>query len=127
MKANDYKGPWPWKNFAPIEIGCRHCGELWKGEKMPEYFRDGMTKLQALREAWGKPIIVNSGHRCNFHNQLIGGAKNSQHLKLALDCRCPMEEQEAFCKLALEMGFTVARPYPEDGFVHLDMGKPRTW
>lgn len=36
--------------------------------------------LDPLREAWGKPIRVNSGFRCTELNKVVGGAKNSQHL-----------------------------------------------
>lgn len=35
--------------------------------------------LDPLREAFGKPIIVNSGFRCEKLNKLVGGAKTSQH------------------------------------------------
>lgn len=37
--------------------------------------------LDPLREAWGKPIIVNSGYRCSMLNTIVGGARNSQHLR----------------------------------------------
>jgi hypothetical protein len=33
-----------------------------------------------LREWYGKPIIVNSGYRCEALNKAIGGAKSSQHM-----------------------------------------------
>lgn len=36
--------------------------------------------LDPLREAYGKPIIVNSGYRCPELNKAVGGVKNSQHL-----------------------------------------------
>ena len=35
--------------------------------------------LDPLREAYGKPIIVTSGYRCEKLNRAVGGAKNSQH------------------------------------------------
>lgn len=37
--------------------------------------------LDPLREAYGKPIIVNSGYRSVELNRAINGAKSSQHLK----------------------------------------------
>lgn len=37
--------------------------------------------LDPIREAWGKPIGVNSGYRCRRLNEAVGGATNSQHLK----------------------------------------------
>ena len=36
--------------------------------------------LDPLREWYGKPIIVNSGYRCEALNKAIGGAKSSQHM-----------------------------------------------
>lgn len=35
--------------------------------------------LDPLRKAYGKPIIVTSGYRCDKLNQLVGGVKTSQH------------------------------------------------
>lgn len=35
--------------------------------------------LDPLREAYGKPIIITSGFRGKELNDVIGGAKNSQH------------------------------------------------
>lgn len=36
--------------------------------------------LDPLREAWGKPITVNSGYRCPELNRAVGGARASQHM-----------------------------------------------
>lgn len=35
--------------------------------------------LDPLREAYGKPIIVTSGFRCEELNRLVGGSKTSHH------------------------------------------------
>lgn len=35
--------------------------------------------LDPLRQAYGKPIIVNSGYRAPLVNRAIGGVRNSQH------------------------------------------------
>lgn len=37
--------------------------------------------LDPVREAWGKPIRVNSGYRCAKLNKAVGGVANSQHMK----------------------------------------------
>lgn len=37
--------------------------------------------LDPLREAYGKPIYVNSGYRCPKLNKAVGGVSNSQHVK----------------------------------------------
>jgi hypothetical protein len=39
-----------------------------------------LNVLDPLREAYGKPIRVNSGYRSPRLNLVIGGAKNSQHM-----------------------------------------------
>lgn len=36
--------------------------------------------LDPLREAWGKPIHVNSGYRCKALNTAVGGVPASQHM-----------------------------------------------
>lgn len=35
--------------------------------------------LDPLREKWGKPIVVNSGYRCDKLNKAVGGSSTSQH------------------------------------------------
>lgn len=37
--------------------------------------------LDPLREAWGKPITVNSGYRCAALNRAVCGSPSSQHTK----------------------------------------------
>ena len=37
--------------------------------------------LDPLREAWGKPIYVNSGYRSAAVNKAVGGVATSHHLK----------------------------------------------
>ena len=36
--------------------------------------------LDPVREAYGKPIYVNSGYRCEKHNKAVGGVPKSQHM-----------------------------------------------
>lgn len=50
-----------------------------------ETVKENLTALVAnildpLREAWGKPLRVSSGYRCQKLNSAVGGVKNSQHL-----------------------------------------------
>ena len=37
--------------------------------------------LQPLRDAWRKPLKVNSGYRCKALNAAVGGVPTSQHVK----------------------------------------------
>ncbi len=105
---------WPWPDFTPAEVACKCCGELF-------YDSAAMDALQDLRNAWGRPIIVNSAHRCTKHNRDVGGVENSQHLKIAFDCRCPGRDQGAFIAAARAAGFRGIGRYPSRGFVHLDL------
>ena len=44
--------------------------------------------LDPLRKAWGSPIIVTSGYRCEELNRKVGGAPYSYHrLGMAADIR----------------------------------------
>lgn len=36
--------------------------------------------LDPLREAWGAPIIVDSGYRCQRLNKIVNGSPTSQHM-----------------------------------------------
>lgn len=40
-----------------------------------------LSRLDQIREAYGKPIIITSGYRCPELNKIVGGKKNSQHLR----------------------------------------------
>ncbi len=45
--------------------------------------------LQPLRDAWGKPLKINSGYRCPELNKAVGGVATSQHVKgEAADVAC---------------------------------------
>ena len=111
---------WPWTNFSPKEVACKHCGEM-------VLDRDAMDALQTLREDWGKPIVLTSAHRCTTHNRKVGGTEGSQHLHIAFDCACPASDQAAFVEFARQAGFTGIGRYPKRGFVHLDCGPKREW
>lgn len=56
--------------------------------------------LDPLREAYGKPIIVTSGFRCERLNKLVNGSKTSQHrLGQAADIRTVEDTREENKKL----------------------------
>lgn len=117
---SQFQDEWRWKNFTPAELACKHCGE---------YYHDpaSLDALQLLREGWGKPIVINSAHRCETHNRIVGGSQNSQHLKIAFDCVCQRKDQDQFVSAALIAGFTGIGRYASRNFVHLDMGPKRGW
>lgn len=56
--------------------------------------------LDPLREAYGHPIIVTSGYRCEKLNKAVGGAASSQHVKgEAADIRSVADTPEENKKL----------------------------
>lgn len=74
--------------------------------------------LQPLRDAWGKPITINSGYRCEKLNKAIGGVATSQHTKgQAADCG--VDDPLALARLLIDLTleFDQAIIYPT--FVHI--------
>lgn len=45
--------------------------------------------IQPLRDAWGKPLAINSGYRCKEVNEAVGGAPTSQHCSGSAADVCP--------------------------------------
>ncbi len=73
--------------------------------------------LQPLRDAWGKPMTINSGYRCPALNKKVGGVPSSQHVKgQAADVGCsdPLE----LARLTLNMGLDYDQMIVYPTFVH---------
>ena len=74
--------------------------------------------LDPLREAYGKPIRVNSGFRCEKPNKKVGGSKTSDHLHgMAADITAgiPKENKRLFY-LIQELGLPFKQLIDEKGF-----------
>lgn len=57
--------------------------------------------LQPLRDAWGKPLVINSGYRSARLNAAVGGVATSQHTKgEAADIKAP--DPLALVKVAID-------------------------
>lgn len=74
------------KNFNTKEFACHD------GSPVPlryiENVRTLAKNLQALRDHFNEPILINSGFRTGKYNKSIGGANNSFHLRaMAADIR----------------------------------------
>lgn len=48
-------------------------------EEVKKNLEELIECLDGLRKAWGSPIIVTSGYRCEELNEKVGGSKNSAH------------------------------------------------
>jgi len=66
-----------------------------------------LVKCDALRELYGKPLVVASGYRTPERNAQVGGVKNSSHLQgYAVDWKnISDEEMIAFLDAAWNVGF----------------------
>lgn len=57
-------------------------------EKVIDNLNYSCSRMDEIREQYGKPIYVNSWYRCKELNAEVGGAENSKHLTgLAVDIR----------------------------------------
>jgi len=61
------------ENFRSEEFQCR-CG--CRAAQMQYKF---ISRLQRLRQAHGRPLIITSGFRCLPYNKAIHGAADSRH------------------------------------------------
>ena len=59
--------------------------------------------LDPLREAWGSPIIINSGYRCPLLNKAVGGSKTSSHMSgWSVDMRPKNGKMEEFKRFVID-------------------------
>lgn len=103
-------------NFMLSEFECTH-----PQHKHVQLCEDLLDRLQKLRTALGRPIIINSAYRCSVRNTQVGGSPNSQHmLGTAVDIRVTGMTPQAVAAEAEKIGFKGIGIYPSKGFVHLD-------
>lgn len=114
-------------NFSESEFRCKHCGKV---NMEPDF----LSRLQAVRTAYGKPMIVTSGYRCSDHPIEKRKAKPGAHaLGLAADVAVRGGDAYLVLKLALEQGFTgigINQKGP-GRYLHLDTSteapRPNVW
>lgn len=113
------------RNFDRSEFACQcGCG-------FDRVEPDFITMLQQVRDALGVPVRVNSGCRCQQHNDDVGGVPHSAHMRgRAADIAVwDSEYRWQLVSHALEVGFK--RIGIGKTFVHLDndpfLPQPRMW
>lgn len=110
-----------WPNFSPAEIACRGSGAVLIDPA-------ALDKLQLLRSAIGKPLIVTSGYRSPAHNKAEGGEPGSLHLEgRAFDIAIANHDPTRLEDAARRFGFGGIGRYPNNGFIHIDTGRVRWW
>ena len=121
------------QHFTRREFACK--GEDCCGHSAPVNLQL-VFALELLRAETEKPLVINSGFRCKTHNEVIGGAENSQHcLGTAVDIKTPMgySDNQFFeiCKaLNLNGEFIFSAVGLYEGRIHLDIRiteKQITW
>ena len=110
-----------WPNFTPSELACL-CS-ICQGELY--YDESSFDAIQAVRDLLGKPVHINSGHRCVAHNRVVDGKRFSRHLKIAFDVSLEGHDRKEVLQAAVEAGFTGIGMYST--FVHMDLGRKRQW
>lgn len=78
-------------------------------------------KLELVRQALGKRIIITSGYRCPALNSRVGGVSTSAHTKgLAVDFRCDYETPRQICQRLIDAGVQFDKLIQEhDQWVHI--------
>jgi len=111
---------WRWPNFPPDEpyLACPCCGQLCVHEP-------SLDMLQRARELVGRPIRLNSGHRCVIHNARVRGAPLSQHKKIAFDVSLYDHNPQRLLACLREAGFSTFGFYRT--FIHTDIRPGRRW
>jgi uncharacterized protein YcbK (DUF882 family) len=79
FKKKENKQLSPHFNSSEFECSCDNCDVQLIDEEL-------ISKLEKVRELYGRSIRVNSGYRCADHNAKIGGKIRSSHMSgLAAD------------------------------------------
>ena len=107
------------RHFTVDELACPCCGAFNINES-------SLFKLDLLRESLGVPLVINSACRCSFHNEKVGGTKNSSHLvdnfdkkSFAFDVVVTDDSMRfQLVRKAMSLGFHRIGIYKN--FVHLD-------
>ena len=100
-------------NFKLREFQCRCCGTVKLCPKL-------LAKLQAVRDAWGGPLVITSGFRCSSRNKAVGGAKASFHLLgMAADIAASKNDQQVLKEIAQKIGFSEIILGGNENYVHV--------
>jgi len=124
------KVKWAFKNFEPEEFICK-CYERCSHKHIHVLHGRIPEMAQRRRDELGKPLTITSALRCPAWNShpSIGGIRQSFHIKgLAFDISFegidPVQEARHWAHGMGHRGGLIA--YPEQGFVHIDLGPGRS-
>ena len=85
-----------------------------------------INMLDIVRKKYGKSVVINSGYRTPEHNEAVGGASSSSHLKgLAVDIACKNStDRFKLINILLQVGFK--RIGMGSTFIHADIDKDKS-
>lgn len=116
-------------NFSEAELRCKHSG-------LCEMHPDFMKRLQSLRGAFNRPMVITSGYRHPTHpvEAAKKGMVGAHTFGRAVDVAIQGPDALRLVQLALAYGFTgigVAQKGPSR-FIHLDdvttgLPRPNIW
>lgn len=100
--------------FLPKELAS-------KGDSSIKIEKKALAALNAVRDEYGKPLIITSAFRDVRHNKKVGGSPVSRHLEgIAFDISIPSHSVGLQLeKIAIANGFTAIGRY--SNFIHIDM------
>jgi uncharacterized protein YcbK (DUF882 family) len=117
--------------ISGVEYRCRHCSALppdYKSDDPPYCYQVLFDDFKAIREAWGKSIVISSGYRCPVHNVAVGGESISVHVfGLALDLTVDRKDVDEFMALARAVAPDLRKGWAKyitlhTPIVHIDVG-----
>ena len=89
-----------------------------------------ISQLDKVRELLKHPMYISSGYRCDALNNLVGGAKDSYHLRgLAVDFVCPAfgsstQVVDAIINSGIEYDMLILEyPNKPNSWVHIQFSK----
>lgn len=110
------------RNELACKCGCNRIGGY------PINLKRLLSCLERMTEFAGTKPVITSAYRCAEHNAEVGGVKNSYHCRdMAADLYIPGINLNQIARLARKSGFTGIGKYVQKGFVHCDIGPPRSW
>ena len=111
------------KYFDKSEFTCKcGCG-------VTKVDRALLERLDQLREAVGRPLVIASGYRCPAHNAAEGGVSDSAHtLGLAVDIKIGSGQERFDLLSRILRGYFFKRVGIAKTFIHVDLdeSKPQT-
>jgi uncharacterized protein YcbK (DUF882 family) len=116
-------------NFELAEFECKcGCGAV----RVSSDLYDLVGRLQAVRNAIGRPVRVTSGYRCAKHDAAVGTSSNPgagpHTLGIAADIVVDGMSVDDLVRYCKDAGFSGIGVYRKKGFVHVDTRSvPAMW